>query len=317
MKQFQNILYVTRGALGEARRHDVEALKQALSLARNNDAQLHAMIVMPRLPKDFGALQTEMQGAAREQVGAAIDSAAKAINLDLQQMYVSLDVETGDTPGIEIVRRVLRHSHDLLIKPVEDIEMPSGFRGLDMQLLRQCPCPLWLARPIHRPRNDMQVAVAIDPMSQQPAAHDLSIQMLKLARAVADSCSGELHVLSCWDYPLEKACRDNPWVRLSSEAVDKAVATIKREHRNSLDALIVESRIGGHITVHHQRDTPAAGIAQLTGNLQIDILVMGTVARVGISGYIIGNTAENILGQVSCSVLALKPNGFVSPVSAY
>lgn len=39
MRQFQNILYATRGALGETRQHDVEALKQALSLARNNDTQ--------------------------------------------------------------------------------------------------------------------------------------------------------------------------------------------------------------------------------------------------------------------------------------
>ncbi|MFO0070344.1 MAG: universal stress protein, partial [Alphaproteobacteria bacterium] len=30
-----------------------------------------------------------------------------------------------------------------------------------------------------------------------------------------------------------------------------------------------------------------------------------------------GNTAENILQKLSCSLLALKPNGFVSPVKAY
>jgi nucleotide-binding universal stress UspA family protein len=49
----------------------------------------------------------------------------------------------------------------------------------------------------------------------------------------------------------------------------------------------------------------------------IDILVMGTVARTGIAGFIIGNTAENILQTVTCSLLARKPNGFISPVQAY
>jgi len=44
---------------------------------------------------------------------------------------------------------------------------------------------------------------------------------------------------------------------------------------------------------------------------------MGTVARTGISGFIIGNTAENILEEISCSLIALKPEGFVSPVKAY
>lgn len=44
---------------------------------------------------------------------------------------------------------------------------------------------------------------------------------------------------------------------------------------------------------------------------------MGTVARTGIPGFIIGNTAENTLREIRCSLLALKPNGFVSPVKAY
>ena len=50
---------------------------------------------------------------------------------------------------------------------------------------------------------------------------------------------------------------------------------------------------------------------------KIDILVMGTVARTGIQSFVIGNTAENVLQKVTCSLLALKPNGFVSPVKAY
>jgi nucleotide-binding universal stress UspA family protein len=42
---------------------------------------------------------------------------------------------------------------------------------------------------------------------------------------------------------------------------------------------------------------------------------MGTVARTGINGLLMGNTAEMILTQIDCSVLAVKPQGFVSPVT--
>jgi universal stress protein E len=48
--------------------------------------------------------------------------------------------------------------------------------------------------------------------------------------------------------------------------------------------------------------------------LSADLVVMGTVARTGISGFIIGNTAEAILDQLTCSVLAVKPPGFTTPV---
>ena len=46
----------------------------------------------------------------------------------------------------------------------------------------------------------------------------------------------------------------------------------------------------------------------------IDLVVMGTVARAGIAGMLIGNTAERVLRKLPCSVLTVKPDGFVSPV---
>lgn len=41
---------------------------------------------------------------------------------------------------------------------------------------------------------------------------------------------------------------------------------------------------------------------------------MGTVCRTGAPGLLIGNTAEKILYEVDCSVLTVKPDGFVTPV---
>lgn len=47
---------------------------------------------------------------------------------------------------------------------------------------------------------------------------------------------------------------------------------------------------------------------------RINLLVVGTVACDGVSGLIIGNTAEAVLDDVRCSVLTVKPRGFVSPI---
>lgn len=81
--------------------------------------------------------------------------------------------------------------------------------------------------------------------------------------------------------------------------------------------MIQESKIAGKNKVHHVRGTPDRIIPQYVADENIDVLVMGTVARTGIPGFIIGNTAENIVQKLGCSLLALKPNGFVSPVRAY
>jgi hypothetical protein len=60
---------------------------------------------------------------------------------------------------------------------------------------------------------------------------------------------------------------------------------------------------------------PGTVITKLADEQQIDLLVMGTVARTGVSGMFMGNTADSILRQVTCSVLAVKPAGFKSPVT--
>tara|TARA_R110000822_G_scaffold187752_28_gene326963 strand:+ start:28292 stop:28507 length:216 start_codon:yes stop_codon:yes gene_type:complete len=45
-----------------------------------------------------------------------------------------------------------------------------------------------------------------------------------------------------------------------------------------------------------------------------ELVVMGVVTR-GVPGFIIGNTAEDILNQIDYSVLAINPAGFVSPIT--
>ena len=56
-------------------------------------------------------------------------------------------------------------------------------------------------------------------------------------------------------------------------------------------------------------------VPELARELEVDLVVMGTVARTGIDGFFMGNTAESILGDLDCSVLTMKPPGFTSPVT--
>ncbi len=58
----------------------------------------------------------------------------------------------------------------------------------------------------------------------------------------------------------------------------------------------------------------AQSINRVAEQKDSDIIVMGTMGCVGIPGLIIGNTAEEIIQTTRCSVLAVKPTGFISPV---
>jgi nucleotide-binding universal stress UspA family protein len=68
------------------------------------------------------------------------------------------------------------------------------------------------------------------------------------------------------------------------------------------------------LQVHLLKGEPGKLIPEIAGICGIDVIVMGTVCRTGIAGFFIGNTAEEVLRQVNCSVLTVKPDGFVTPV---
>lgn len=204
-----------------------------------------------------------------------------------------------------------------MVKEAEPKEGGKGFKAMDMELLRKCPCPVWISRPISKHRNEMKVAVAIDPESMAPEAQDLSLRLLELSRTIADTCNGELSIISCWEYAFEEFLRHNAWTSMPDHEVRRTVMGAQNQHRSALEGVIQKSGIQGKMQVHHVRGRADAMIPKVIADTDIDVLVMGTLGRTGIPGFIIGNTAENVVQKLECSLLALKPGGFVSPVKAY
>jgi universal stress protein E len=312
MRNFHNILFISRGVGDES-----EGLKQALSLARNNSAPLKVLVICPEFPESLAQYQEKYEESLIEHVNTSVQATRSLLKLGEQEVSVDIEVKSGSTPTLSIIRHVLRNSHDLVIKEPESRESGKGFMAVDMELLRKCPCPVWLCRPIKQARGDIHVVVAIDPESQEPAAHDLALRLLELSRSLADSCSGDLSIISCWEFDFEEYLRHNAWIKMSPEELQKTVMESQTHHRAALESMIRKSKISGRNQVYHLRGHPEEVIPGFIEDKKLDILVRGTVARTGIPGFLIGNTAENILQKIGCSLLALKPNGFVSPVKAY
>lgn len=60
---------------------------------------------------------------------------------------------------------------------------------------------------------------------------------------------------------------------------------------------------------------PGAALSELAKKHDIDLIVMGIIARTGVAGALMGNAAEQVLERATCSVLTIKPNDFISPVT--
>ena len=56
-------------------------------------------------------------------------------------------------------------------------------------------------------------------------------------------------------------------------------------------------------------------IPDVASRIGADVVVMGTFARSGLGGYLVGNTAEKVLASLEASAVTIKLDGFHSPVA--
>jgi nucleotide-binding universal stress UspA family protein len=94
------------------------------------------------------------------------------------------------------------------------------------------------------------------------------------------------------------------YVKAASNTAQRALEDLVQSFGDPLRSARVELRKG----------EPEDIIPRFVVAEGVDLVVLGTVARTGIAGLIIGNTAERLLQRLVCSVFAIKPNGFRTPI---
>lgn len=314
MQAFRNILFVQH-----CNGTGIDGLRQALILSRANGfVPVTALILHPGLPTQLRDYQTHYEQTLKDALKQNIESVCGAHGIAVSAIPLDIVITEENKPAVTIIRHVLRNAIDVVIKQADETATDrKGFKALDMDLLRQCPCPVWLCRPEQNTASQLHIAVAIDPDSEQKVGHDLSLRLLTLSRSLADGYEAQLSIVSCWRYEYEGYLRHNPWIPMQDNKIEPLIDEEKTRHRMALDSLVTESGITTPFTIHHLEGKAEAVIPSFVTGENIDILIMGTVARTGIEGFIIGNTAENILRGIDSSLIALKPNGFISPVKAY
>lgn len=310
MDVFRKILFVTKPNDDPS-----EGLKQALILAKNNHAALRVVVAASQLPEKLTSYNQAYIKSLEEKIQGQLDDTLAQLGLSQEDVELTQDVLPVDKFAVDVIQYAIRHGHDLLVKHVEDSHRDKGFKAADMALLRKCPCPVWLWRPQQHEPSSLRIAAAVDAQSPEREGQDLARHILKVADQISTGSDHPLQIVSCWDYEFEEYLRTNSWVKLPEEEIDEAVAKAEQEHLDAFNETINETEVSGE--THQFRGSPSDVLPGFVTEHEIDVLVMGTVGRSGIPGFIIGNTAETVLQEVTCSLLALKPAGFKSPVDAY
>jgi universal stress protein E len=211
---------------------------------------------------------------------------------------------------LEVVREVMREKYDLLLIGTRDRHGLGRmlFGSAAIKLVRRCPCPVWVAKPEAEPGHlNILVASDLTPVSEK--ALGLAVQLARLTPAT-------VHLLHIVDFPL-----DHIWSTGLPDVKEEAYRRDVRQKAEQGLRAQLEHVVGGgpSVNVHvHLVDDPGGlpdeGILGFIQTHAIDLLVMGTIGRTGFSGAMIGNTAECLLPELTCSLLAVKPADFVCPV---
>jgi len=312
MKRFKNILFCTDGRLGSRL-----ALDRAVGLANRNQGRLTVLNVVEELPRELSRIAAGMplenlQSMATQEARERLEPLVAPFRKKGPPM--ELEVLCGK-PFIEIIRAVLRRQHDLVMMTAE------GRRGLremlfgstSLHLMRKCPCPVWVIKPCRRQRF-ARILAAVDPDPLDVVRDGVNTKIMELATSLAGLEESELHVVHAWQVCDQRVLRG--WqARVPEAQLDDWAEQAREAHQRRFDELLGKFNLMElKHRLHLVEGEAGTVIPQLASKERIDLIVMGTVARAGLEGYFIGNTAETVLQRAGCSVLTVKPDGFVSPV---
>ncbi len=301
MRRFKNILFSPLGG------HDnPAAVRRVAELAADNGASVTLFGVAPEPPRlqrwlHRSEFLDEAAAAERARYTRLLNRLAKSV-----AGGASTTVTMGD-PALRIIEQVLSDRHDLVVVTTdEDRADAASIR----RLLRKCPCPVWVIRPTRA--RVQRVLAAVNP---DPAEIGLNRMILELACSMVQRHGGELHLVHAWELYGEEALRHSAFIKIPAAELHGLLNEEQASHSEAVRELLAEcDLVDEPWDVHLVKGRAGEVIPALVAKRRINLLVIGTVARTGVNRMIMGNTAEQVLDAVSCSVIALKPEGFISPI---
>ena len=280
------------------------AVDRAIELARRCGASIKLVdvISVPASARSYLSNETEqMVTTARREHLAKLAAS-------ITDVPVEHELLTG-RPAQAIIAEAIKGDFDLVVRShARDLAAePRTLGAIDMQLFRSCPSPVWAVGPgaQHAPRR---VVAAVHANPGDDEEQQLNARIIAAAAEMASA--GGLIVFQAWNAFAADMLRS----RYSEEEFGGYVKAAADAARSDVDALLdtVELPEGTHIEL--REGTPEEVLPAYVVSEGIDLVVMGTIARTGIAGLIMGNTAERLLQRLTCSVMAVKPERFQPPI---
>ncbi len=307
MQRFKNIL-----ACVDLASESHPALERAVTLGDLNAGRLTIVAVHEGLPAWASMLLPSKTQDWERLVIAEAEERLRALSASVEGSGVPVDTKVlSGLSYLSIIREAISGRHDLVLKSLElesTLDNPV-ISSTDMHLLRKCPCPTWLIRK-DAPRRFRRILAAVDPLPEE-GEDSVNIKVLEMATSLARLENCKLFIVRAYESIGQTLHVDHLEDREFSEYMEH-IQTVRVKN----DKEFIGRFAGGEdqFDVRYLFGTPSAMIAEVARKEEVDLVVMGTIARGGVTGKLMGRTAENVLRQTTCSVLGVKPKDFICPV---
>ncbi|RMH86965.1 universal stress protein UspA [Pseudomonas sp. AOB-7] len=165
----------------------------------------------------------------------------------------------------------------------------------DWKLLRHCPCPVLIVKSAISWLGG-SILAAIDAGNEDISHRLLHAGIVGHGYDIARMTGGTLHLMSA--YPCPQQMAGDPVYQ-----VKESIRSMYVEHCKALQA---EFNIED-VRLHIEEGPAESLIPAIARRFEVALCVIGSVGRSGLSGALIGNTAETVLDSLDCDVLVLKP----------
>ncbi|WP_404403040.1 universal stress protein UspE [Idiomarina seosinensis] len=308
MDAFRHVLVV----VDPADEHN-KAINRALHMARLSDARLTLFLSI----YDFSyEMTTMLSSEERDTMRANLIADRKAWLTDLLAGYdttdirIDIDVVWHNRPFEAIIEAVLKGKHDLIIKASQVTASLQNllFTPTDWHLLRKAPCAVLMVKEHAWPKHG-QIISAVNSGSEEVHHGQLNQRIIEHAEAMSHVLDASVHLVNA--YP---GAPVNVAVEIPEFDVSQYTEELHQLHLNKMRKLGEEFQIPEE-QQHVNQGLPEQVIPDLSEKLDAELVVIGTIGRTGITAALLGNTAEHVLEQLNCDVLAVKPADFVSPLA--
>lgn len=305
MKRFKKILVATDTRLDK---HPV--VDDAIEIAKRNDASLMIVDILPEqswIAKQVTNDLDYLHNLVRKEKESKLDElAAMARKADIE---VRTKLFTGKA-SVEIVREVLREDHDLVLAVTKgaNSRTSNNYGRTARRLLATCPATVWLVAA-NAPSKPRHIAACLDTAQDDNTNKALNQNIYETSQAIAEQFDCKLSLLHAWKLQDEPLLR----TRLKPDQVDAYRDRQLAYHKDLMEKFLKQND-GNNKNVHFLNGDVVEVVPEFVKEKNVDLVVMGTVARSGLLGLLMGNTAHSLLDHLDCSVMALKPPEFKTSI---